>query len=99
MIRDNLLKAGDDGVSPREISHFAYPEGRASSKNKPRVAEWLRQSGYRVEDAQTGTGLVFHRKGSPFGSGFDAVTAEFRQKLPLFGSYYDGWKTWVIRKD
>jgi len=98
LVRGNLLKNGDIGEGPREISHFVYPLEDADPRSLEEVGGWLKDTGFRVEKLEE-EGLAFHHDFDPFDNNFDEITGQIASSMGHFGWHYEGWETWILRKE
>jgi hypothetical protein len=98
-VRVQLLGHGDDGVVPREVQHWAYPENAGTSPDAAAMIRNLKALGFAAEPAELGKGVTFTHVVPVAGKEFDAITGKLRSFFASKNWSYDGWETVVVRKE
>lgn len=100
-VRVLLIKEGDDGLTPREVQHWAYPALGREDQAAPidQVLDGVRSLGYEAVPSEQLGGVTFIHLVAVAGSSFDEVTLELRAYFASKGWEYDGWESVVVRKE
>ena len=98
-VRAQLARQGDNGKTPREVDHFAYPDPFRKSAQRLVVKEWLEQNSFAKVESVNAGGLHFVRETAVAGQGFDKLTQDLADHLEKLGWEYDGWGTVAVTKD
>ena len=97
MILASLARAGDDGQSPRTVSHYITPASGSAVASDARIATLAQGWGLGVDFDATGQGLRLYHDAAPASPAFADLVGRMVEDLDAAGWVYEGWECPVVR--
>ncbi len=96
LLRNQLMKNGDDGSVERHTIHYAYPHKEQSPSKYSDVETHMKAHGFKTREAASDGGIVFEHQSSVTAIPFDTLTEKLEKYLTTNGWEYDGWECAVV---
>lgn len=97
LIRQALWDEGDNGLVPRNVRHFAYPQSGDAVCSFKNVTDYLSIHNLKVTETFDNTGLMFEHESEVSSFEFDVFTYSLKTKLFEKGWVYDSWECLVVK--